>query len=202
METNENNNQEDVVFEPPTNQVANQFEEKDLDEGEVFRLLTPKLLGEFEEMRAERKKRVKEAKNKQIVIKERIVDGEIVYENEENEEDEEIVYNDDYDDTDTTLTEGNLVPARLGLIPKKILQKPAIEIDPFIHKRLQVIKIKYIKLCCVHLFILTELCGIVKAIQQGHHSSLLFNQILVSFFAIQQTKERSHLVLYLAVTLN
>lgn len=110
------------------------------DDGEVFRLLSPKLLTEFEQMRLERKKRIKEAENKQIVMHERIVDGEIIYETDagENEDDEDILY-DDFDGRDQTLDEGNPVPIRLGLIPKRIFQKPAIEIDPFIHKKQQVI---------------------------------------------------------------
>lgn len=110
------------------------------EEGEVFRLLSPKLLARFEQMRADRKKRIKEADSKEIVMRERIVDGEIVYDTEtgENEGDDLL---EDFDDTDPQLVEGSQVPIKLGLIPKKIYQRPAIEIDPYINKKYQV-KIK------------------------------------------------------------
>ncbi|CAF0755497.1 unnamed protein product [Brachionus calyciflorus] len=112
--------------------------DEDNEEGEVFRLLSPTLLARFEQMRVERKKRLKEAENKQIVMREKIVDGEIIYETEsgENEDDDDLLFS-DYDGSDRRLSEGNQVPISLGLIPKKIYQRPAIEIDPFIHKREQ-----------------------------------------------------------------
>lgn len=108
------------------------------EEGEVFRLLSPKLLDQFENMRNERKKKIKEADKKQIIMHERIVDGEIVYETGENDDEDDDYLFDDYDGRDQQLAEGNPVPIRLGLMPKKILQRPAIEIDPFIHKKEQV----------------------------------------------------------------
>lgn len=107
------------------------------EEGEVFRLLSPKLLARFEHMRAERKIRIKEAESKEIVMREKIVDGEIVYDTESGENEDESLL-DDFDDTDPQLTEGSQVPIRLGLIPKKIYQRPAIEIDPYINKKYQV----------------------------------------------------------------
>ena len=106
------------------------------EKGEVFRLLTPKLLQEFEKEREELKKRIKEAESKQIVMVERIVDGQVIYETEsaENEEDDEFMF-DDYDGRDEQLIEGNPVPLKLGLIPQQMYQRPLIEIDKFIHKK-------------------------------------------------------------------
>ena len=111
---------------------------EDNDEGEVFRLMTPKLLTEFDAMRAERKRKLKEAENKQIVIQERIVDGEVTYttsNGEDDEEDDDYLYDNFYDGRDPQLIEGNPVPIKLGLLPKQIYQRPAIEIDSYIHKK-------------------------------------------------------------------
>ena len=137
-------------------------EDENNDEGEVFRLLTPKLLTSFEAMRTERRKKIKEAENKQIVMQERIVDGEVTYtaaNDDENEEDDDYLYDEFYDGRDPQLIEGfqlelnyflyslpfkiqfkiyslgNKVPIKLGLLPKQIYQRPAIEIDPYIHKK-------------------------------------------------------------------
>jgi hypothetical protein len=112
--------------------------EEDDEEGEVFRLLTPKLLARFELERAEHQRRVKEASAKKVVMKENRINGQVVYEAEiEGSQADQDVMFEDYDGRDMRLEEGNTVPMKLGLIPKKIRQKPAIEIDPFIHKRFQ-----------------------------------------------------------------
>ena len=81
---------------------------EDNDAGEVFRLLTPKLLSEFDAMRAERKRKLKEAESKEVVIQERIVDGEITYTTNEgdNEEDDDYLYDSFYDGRDPQLIEG------------------------------------------------------------------------------------------------
>jgi len=84
-------------------------EDETNDEGEVFRLLTPKLLAEFEAMRNERRKKIKEAESKEIVIQERIVDGEVTYttnEGDDNEEDDDYLYDNFYDGRDPQLIEG------------------------------------------------------------------------------------------------
>jgi len=84
-------------------------EDENNDEGEVFRLLTPKLLLSFEAMRTERRKKIKEAEGKQIVMQERIVDGEVTYtaaNEEENEEDDDYLYDEFYDGRDPQLIEG------------------------------------------------------------------------------------------------
>jgi hypothetical protein len=112
--------------------------EEDDEEGEVFRLLTPKLLARFELERAEHRRRVKEAAAKPIVMKENTINGQVVYEAEiEDCEAHQDVLFEEHDGRDVRLEEGNSVPVKLGLIPKKLRQKPAIEIDPFIHKRYQ-----------------------------------------------------------------
>jgi hypothetical protein len=127
---------------PSGNKNGEQLNEED-EEGEVFRLLSPKLLDRFNKMREERKKKIKEAESKEIKMMEKIVDGEIIYETEtgdgENagEEDDEFMF-DDYDARDPQLAEGNQVPIKLGLIPKKIYQRPAIEIDSYINKTREV----------------------------------------------------------------
>jgi hypothetical protein len=113
--------------------------EEDEDEGEVFRLYTPKLHNRFKEMREATRKRIKESENDQIVMHEKIVDGEIVYETESGDNNSDDLLFDDYDGRDPTLEEGNILPIRLGLVPRKIYQKPAIEIDQFIHNKYDVI---------------------------------------------------------------
>ena len=126
----------------PTEKKGEQLNEED-EEGEVFRLLSPKLLDRFNKMREERKKKIKEAESKEIKMMEKIVDGEIIYETETGDgenaaEDDEFMF-DDYDARDAQLAEGNQVPIKLGLIPKKIYQRPAIEIDPYINKTREVL---------------------------------------------------------------
>ena len=90
-------------------------------------------------MREATRKRIKESENDQIVMHEKIVDGEIVYETESGDNNSDDLLFDDYDGRDPTLEEGNILPIRLGLVPRKIYQKPAIEIDQFIHNKYDVI---------------------------------------------------------------
>ena len=89
----------------PSDEAATEENEK----GEVFRLLTPKLLSETEAVRAERRKKIKESENKQIVMHERIVDGEVIYDTnsgENEDEDDDYLYDDFYDGRDPSLIEG------------------------------------------------------------------------------------------------
>jgi hypothetical protein len=111
----------------------------DNEEGEVFRLLTQALLARFELERAEHKQRVKEATAKKIVMKEDRLGERVVYEaviEGAEVEDDDVLFEEHFE-SDARLEEGNTVPIKLGLIPKKLRQKPAIEIDPYIHKRYQ-----------------------------------------------------------------
>jgi hypothetical protein len=126
------------TYKKSTDNLKKDIIEDDDDDGEVFRLYKTKLHDRFKEMRENTRKRIKASENDQIVMHEKIVNGEIVYETESNESNSDDLLFDDYDGRDPTLEEGNILPIRLGLVPGKIYQKPAIEIDPFIHYKYEV----------------------------------------------------------------
>ena len=120
----------------------NVVEEVD-EEGEVFRLYTPKLHEQFKRNREALRQKIKAAQEQQIVMREKMDDGEIVYEadsgdNEEGDLDADYMF-EEYDGRDPSLEEGNILPIRLGLVPRKILQKPAVEIDRFINAKFEVL---------------------------------------------------------------